>query len=64
MTRNNRCIVDADRWIRCSFCGHKLGKVLVNTNHNDCLVEIKCHSCKTINRCHVNMNRRFVNERN
>lgn len=55
--RNNDSSVDKDRWIRCVHCGHKLGRVLKNTNKNDCLVEIKCHSCKTINICYVNKNK-------
>ena len=45
-----------DKWIRCANCGHKLGRVLKNTNRNDCQVEIKCHSCKTLNICLVNKN--------
>ncbi len=54
--RRNNVLVSTDRWIRCGRCGHKLGKVLKNTNKNDCLVEIKCHSCKAINSCLVNKN--------
>lgn len=35
-----------DRWIRCKGCGHKLMKLLRPSKGE---VEIKCHSCKTIN---------------
>lgn len=39
-----------DKWIRCSGCGHKLGRILKDGN---CQIEIKCHSCKTINTCNI-----------
>lgn len=55
MTRRH-VIVDNDRWIRCGFCGHKLGKAMKNTDTNDCIIEIKCHSCKGMNCCHMNKN--------
>ena len=35
------------RWLRCKYCGHKLGKIV--KPGNDCTkIEIKCHSCKAI----------------
>lgn len=34
------------KWIRCKNCGHKLMKVLDNTNKTT--IEIKCSSCKAI----------------
>ena len=44
-------------WVRCSKCGHKLFKINTEMpmfeilNDLDRLqIEIKCHSCKTINR--------------
>lgn len=49
----NKASIDNDRWIRCVHCGHKLGRVIKSVNRNDCCVEIKCHSCKTINLCYV-----------
>lgn len=53
----NNVVVGRDRWVRCVHCGHKLGRVTQNTNRNDCCVEIKCHSCKTINLCRINKNK-------
>lgn len=52
--RSEIAMVEKDRWIRCVYCGHKLGKALAHNNKGDCLIEIKCHSCKTINVCLVN----------
>lgn len=49
----NRAPIDNDNWIRCVYCGHKLGKVIHTTEHEDCIVEIKCHSCKTVNLCYL-----------
>ena len=43
-----------DKWVRCAACGHKLGFVRKPARKNDCCVEIKCHSCKTINLCFIN----------
>ena len=41
---------DKDHWIRCGACGHKLGKLISSgTNKIPTVVEIKCHSCKTLN---------------
>ena len=39
---------DDNVWILCKCCGHKLMK-LVST-HGEMEIEIKCHSCKEINR--------------
>lgn len=36
-----------DGWVVCSKCGHKLGRVA--SNHPPKGLEIKCHSCKSIN---------------
>ena len=49
----NKAIVDKNNWIRCVNCGHKLGKVVKYEEKKGCLVEIKCHSCKTINICYI-----------
>lgn len=38
-----------NNWMRCVNCGHKLGKIVEQPKDNACVVEIKCHSCKTIN---------------
>ena len=41
-----------DGWVRCSCCGHKLFRLTdkrYQTKKTDTL-EIKCHSCKIINR--------------
>lgn len=45
-----RSRVDEQNWIRCGKCGHKLGKV-VKAGLCDIapIVEIKCHSCKSLN---------------
>ena len=34
-------------WVVCGKCGHKLGRVVGSQSPNG--IEIKCHSCKTIN---------------
>ena len=38
-------------WIRCATCGHKLGRIVGEWGERNVLpaVEIKCHSCKTMN---------------
>ena len=36
----NRAPIDKDNWIRCVYCGHKLGKVIHKAEHEDCIVEI------------------------
>lgn len=46
--------IDNDGWIRCVYCGHKLGRIIKYPSKDDCIVELKCHSCKTINLCYVN----------
>lgn len=40
--------IDEQAWIRCGNCSHKLGKMIAV---GDAVIEIKCHSCKTINKC-------------
>lgn len=42
--------VDVDNWVRCGECMHKLMRV-VSPGYADPppIIEIKCHSCKTIN---------------
>lgn len=55
--------VNGVRWACCGHCGHKLGKVeITNPNENTkaaldpsqkVKMEIKCHSCKTINEIEV-----------
>lgn len=39
-----------DEWVRCAGCGHKLFKAV--KVGNSCM-EIKCHSCKTINKIYL-----------
>lgn len=38
-------------WFRCSQCGHKLGRMVGAWLEYQAMpaIEIKCHSCKTIN---------------
>lgn len=38
-------------WTRCRKCGSKLGRIVHSSDdNNSCfMIEIKCHSCKTIN---------------
>ena len=51
--KENRARIDNANWIRCVYCGHKLGKIVAYPGGGDCIVELKCHSCKTINLCYV-----------
>ena len=44
-----------DNWLRCVNCGHKLGKIIRAEEGKGSLVEIKCHSCKTINLCNIKL---------
>ena len=42
----------SDEWVRCGHCGHKLFK-LTDERYKDKkneVLEIKCHSCKNLNR--------------
>ena len=44
--------VEKDEWVRCGHCGHKLFKLTderYKAKRSE-LLEIKCHSCKTLNR--------------
>lgn len=50
----NKAKIGTDNWIRCVYCGHKLGKLVHSGTQGDCIVEIKCHSCKTVNLCYLN----------
>lgn len=41
-----------DEWVRCTKCGHKLFRYIYRKDENqkkDNVIEIKCHSCKTLN---------------
>lgn len=42
-----------NNWIRCSGCGHKLGRLLLHgktkLNGIPAIIEIKCSSCKELN---------------
>ena len=40
-----------DRWFRCGECGHKLGKAVGDWCGKNAFpaIEIKCHSCKSLN---------------
>ena len=43
-------------WFRCEKCGHKLGRAVEEQSDSKrivAIVEIKCHSCKTINRLEI-----------
>ena len=41
---------NADEWVRCKKCGHKLFKVISReTSDKRVVMEVKCHSCKEIN---------------
>lgn len=47
-----------DRWFRCAKCGHKLGRAAGNWDDGRRFfpaIEIKCHSCKSINYLNVGM---------
>ena len=46
-------------WARCSKCGHKLGKMVGKWEQYKSMpaLEIKCHSCKTINYIMIGMNK-------
>lgn len=39
-----------DSWVRCNDCGHKLMKVI---DTGQTVIEIKCHSCKAINKINL-----------
>ncbi len=44
--------IDKDNWFRCSQCGHKLGRIAGAWDKDKKAfpaIEIKCHSCKTVN---------------
>lgn len=40
-----------DNWFICARCGHKLGRAMGDWNGMKGMpaIEIKCHSCKTLN---------------
>lgn len=46
-----RIKIGDDRWVRCGNCNHKLFRILSYENSFD--IEIKCHSCRTINTSRV-----------
>ncbi len=41
---------DKSGWIRCSVCGHKLGRAVGKWSDENVMpaLEIKCHSCKSL----------------
>lgn len=41
-----------DEWVRCGNCGHKLFKLTDRKYQRkpEKIIEIKCHSCKVLNR--------------
>lgn len=43
--------IEKDKWIRCSECGHKLGRIAGEWAEHQSFpaIEIKCHSCKALN---------------
>ena len=45
--------VEKDGWVRCGVCGHKLFKLTDKRYRNPAkpeFIEVKCHSCKVLNR--------------
>ena len=44
--------VEKDEWVRCGACGHKLFKLTDEKykSKREEVLEIKCHSCKVLNR--------------
>lgn len=47
-----------DGWFRCAKCGHKLGRTVGAWDDSRRFfpaIEIKCHSCKSINYLNVGM---------
>lgn len=42
---------DKEGWFRCAECGHKIGRAVGSWSDRQAMpaIEIKCHSCKTIN---------------
>ena len=46
MQESKKAMLDGD-WVVCCICGHKLGKMAGNELPTG--IEIKCHSCKTVN---------------
>jgi phage FluMu protein Com len=42
---------DNNNWIRCAECGHKLGRAVGVWSDKQAMpaLEIKCHSCGTLN---------------
>ena len=41
---------DENNWIRCGKCSHKLGRIVGDDKISPTpIIEIKCHSCKSIN---------------
>lgn len=50
-----RATTTTDEWVRCGACGHKLFKVTDERyknrrNRKTDILEVKCHSCKELNR--------------
>lgn len=43
-------IDETREWVRCGKCGHKLFKIDKNSDNKIDGIEIKCHSCKTVNK--------------
>lgn len=42
--------IDESNWIRCGKCSHKLARIaVVGDGATGVALEMKCHSCKTIN---------------
>ncbi len=46
MQESKKAMLDGD-WVVCCICGHKLGKMAGDELPTG--IEIKCHSCKTVN---------------
>lgn len=43
--------IDKSGWFRCAKCGHKLGRAVGDWQKTRFMpaIEIKCHSCKSLN---------------
>lgn len=61
MLETKNALVD-DGWVVCANCGHKLGRIIAEKQPTG--LEIKCHSCKTINIVDKPKNRPKKKEKN
>ena len=54
--------IDEDRWVRCPFCRHKLGRVCGEWSEYNSFpaLEVKCGSCKKLSYIMVGNTRKTV----